>query len=154
MNRFIQLDRYKNSQIVRQLDRQVDRQIDRQIDIKKDRTIDRQIDTLRAVFHKKLRYYHFNSKNILSVKKRLGFITKVKGRVDRQIYRKIDRLIDIKIRGRSLHQKGNPIKELNVTGCVYAIFLFQLLRRVGNHAKQVIFPEMNLSKNSVEILIT
>ena len=39
-------------------------------------------DRLRVVFHKKkLKNCHFNSKNILSVKKRLGFITKVQGRL-------------------------------------------------------------------------
>ena len=36
--------------------------------------IDRYIDRLLVVFHKQLKNCHFNSKNILSVKKRLGFI--------------------------------------------------------------------------------
>ena len=41
------------------------------------------MDRLRVVFHKILKNCHFNTKikNILSVKKRLEFITKVQGRV-------------------------------------------------------------------------
>ena len=44
--------------------------------------MNRLMDKLRVVFHKKTRYkmVTFNSKNILSVKNRLGFITKVQGR--------------------------------------------------------------------------
>ena len=72
--------------------RQIDRYKDRQktnlclIKVRKSsksliKCKDRQIDRLRVVFHKKLKNGHFNSKNILSVKKRLGFITKVQGRV-------------------------------------------------------------------------
>ena len=44
--------------------------------------MDRLIYRLRVVLHKKTKNGHFNSKNILNVKKNLlGFITKVQGQV-------------------------------------------------------------------------